>query len=108
MVCPAAGPRPKVEEGKLRAVPQKLTGCRSRVTPKQEEAATNTKVVVGRAAATEKVKRAFDVWLCVSMTVMVMHCMQVVIFIDDDSDDGGSEALASCVILRPAPLGSGR
>ncbi|AQL10208.1 Phosphatidylinositol N-acetyglucosaminlytransferase subunit P-related [Zea mays] len=86
LVCPAAGPRPKVEEGKLRAVPQKLTGCRSRVTPKQEEAATNTKVVVGRAAATEK----------------------VVIFIDDDSDDGGSEALASCVILRPAPLGSGR
>jgi hypothetical protein len=59
LVCPAkqvaTDPKPKVDEEKLKALPQKLTSSRSRVAPKQEEAA-NTKVI-SRAAATEKVKK---------------------------------------------------
>ncbi|CAD6201557.1 unnamed protein product [Miscanthus lutarioriparius] len=84
LVCPAkaaADPKPKVDDGKLKALPQKLTGSRSRVTPKQEDAA-NTKVV-SRAAATEK----------------------VVIFIDDSDDD--SNVRASCVILRSSGSDAG-
>ncbi|CAD6201552.1 unnamed protein product [Miscanthus lutarioriparius] len=87
LVCPAkaaADPKPKVDDGKLKALPQKLTGSRSRVTPKQEDAA-NTKVV-SRAAATEK-------------------RMQVVIFIDDSDDD--SDVRASCVILRSSGSDAG-
>ncbi|ONL92656.1 Protein PAIR1 [Zea mays] len=84
LVCPAkqvaTDPKPKVDEEKLKALPQKLTSSRSRVAPKQEEAA-NTKVI-SRAAATEK----------------------VVIFIDDSDDD--NDVRASCVILRPSGSGS--
>jgi len=49
----AADPKAKVDDGKLKVLPQKLTGSRSRVTPKQEEAASTK---FSRAAATEKVK----------------------------------------------------
>jgi hypothetical protein len=37
-----AYPHLKVEEGKMKALPQKLTGSRSMVTPKQEEVPTRT------------------------------------------------------------------
>lgn len=59
MVCPAkaAHPKAKVEEGKLKALPRKLTGSRSsRVTPKQEEAPPPNTMVNNRTVATEKVK----------------------------------------------------
>ncbi|PVH33382.1 hypothetical protein PAHAL_9G639900 [Panicum hallii] len=44
LACPAkmAYPHLKVEEGKMKALPQKLTGSRSMVTPKQEEVPTRT------------------------------------------------------------------
>ena len=65
MVCPAKAAADQVDDGKLKVLPQKLTGSRSRGTPKQEDAA-NTKVV-SRAAATEKVKAL--AWLCVDERV---------------------------------------
>jgi len=53
LVCPAKAAADQVDDGKLKVLPQKLTGSRSRVTPKQEDA-VSTKF--SRAAATEKVK----------------------------------------------------
>ncbi|CAD6209124.1 unnamed protein product [Miscanthus lutarioriparius] len=80
LVCPAKAAADQVDDGKLKVLPQKLTGSRSRVTPKQEEA-VSTKF--SRAAATEK----------------------VVIFIDDSDDDSDVRA-SSCVILRSSGSGS--
>ncbi|OQU93462.1 hypothetical protein SORBI_3001G540200 [Sorghum bicolor] len=77
----AADPKAKVDDGKLKVLPQKLTGSRSRVTPKQEEAASTK---FSRAAATEK----------------------VVIFIEDSDDDSDVRA-SSCVILRSSGSGAG-
>lgn len=61
-VCPtkaAADPKAKVDGGKLKVLPQKLTGSRSKVTPKQEEAASTK---FSGAAATEKVKTRRSQW----------------------------------------------
>ncbi|XP_066307617.1 protein PAIR1 isoform X2 [Miscanthus floridulus] len=80
LVCPAKAAADQVDDGKLKVLPQKLTGSRSRVTPKQEDA-VGTKF--SRAAATEK----------------------VVIFIDDSDDDSNVRA-SSCVILRSSGSGS--
>ncbi|RCV46994.1 hypothetical protein SETIT_9G575900v2 [Setaria italica] len=83
LACPAkvADPKLKVEEGKMKALPQRLTGgSRSRVVPKQEEVPT-TKVT--RSVATKKAPPAL-------------------IIIDSDDD---SEGRVSCVILKSSESG---
>ncbi|CAL5001036.1 unnamed protein product [Urochloa decumbens] len=76
-----ADPKLKVEEGKMKALPQKLTGSRSRVIPKQEEvrAAKATRTVVTNKKAPP-----------------------AMIIIDSDDD---SEGRTSCVILKPPGSG---
>ncbi|XP_062217112.1 protein PAIR1 isoform X2 [Phragmites australis] len=71
-----ADPKLKVEQGKVKALPQKLTGSRTRVTPKQEEVLPNRKVT--QQVATKKAP-------------------PVMIIIDSDDDSDGR---ASCVILK--------
>ncbi|CAL5005161.1 unnamed protein product [Urochloa decumbens] len=76
-----ADPKLKVEEGKMKALPQKLAGSRSRVIPKQEEvpAAKATRTVVTNKKAPP-----------------------AMIIIDSDDD---SEGRTSCVILKPPGSG---
>ncbi|OEL13611.1 hypothetical protein BAE44_0025370 [Dichanthelium oligosanthes] len=76
-----ADPKLKVEEGKMKALPQKLTGCRSRVTPKQEEVPI---AKVTRTVATNK------------------KAPPAMIIIDSDDD---SEGRASFVILKSSESG---
>ncbi|CAM0148940.1 unnamed protein product [Urochloa decumbens] len=71
-----ADPKLKVEEGKMKALPQKLTGSRSRVIPKQEE--------VPAAKATR--------------TVVTNKKAPLAMIIIDSDDD--SEGRTSCVILK--------
>ncbi|XP_039826753.1 protein PAIR1-like isoform X2 [Panicum virgatum] len=83
LACPAkmAYPHLKVEEeGKMKALPQKLTGSRSMVTPKQEEVPST---MVTRTAAAKKAAAAM-------------------IIIDSDDD---SEGRGSCVILKSSGSG---
>ena len=53
MTCPtkAADPKVKVEAEKAKVLPQKLTGSRTRVIPKQEEVPLNTKATWTTMAA---------------------------------------------------------
>ncbi|KAL6648959.1 hypothetical protein ACP70R_013183 [Stipagrostis hirtigluma subsp. patula] len=87
-VCPTkvADPKPKVEQGKAKALPQKLTGSRlekkmtgsnHRVTPKLEEVPI---IKVTQQVATKKAP--------------------VMIILDSDDD---SEGRASCVTLKATP-----
>ncbi|KAL6645388.1 hypothetical protein ACP70R_016996 [Stipagrostis hirtigluma subsp. patula] len=88
-VCPAkvADPKPKVEQGKAKALPQKLTGSRlekkmtgsnHRVTPKLEEVPI---IKFTQQVATKKAP--------------------VMIILDSDDD---SEGRASCVTLKATPV----
>ncbi|CAL4968694.1 unnamed protein product [Urochloa decumbens] len=76
-----ADPKLKVEEGNMKVLPQKLTGSRSRVIPKQEEvpAAKATRTVVTNKKAPPAM---------------------IIIDSDDDSEDR-----TSCVILKPSGSG---
>ncbi|KAJ1299206.1 hypothetical protein BS78_01G514200 [Paspalum vaginatum] len=82
--CPAKAvdPKLKVEAGKVNVLPQKLTGSRIRVAPKQEEVPVNTRAPRTTGAA----KKAPPVMIII------------------DSDDENEDRV-SCVILKPPGSG---
>ena len=121
LACPAkmAYPHLKVEEeGKMKVLPQKLTGSRRMValTPKQEEEVASTKVT-GTAAAKKVIAlhvvlwqpkhaaAALCWWACDDGCLWMCNTQAAAAMIIIDSDDD-SEGRGSCVILKSSGSGS--